>query len=95
MDLTSTDASHRVRRWIPGQRVPVITSIVALIRIGQQPACLWVLAANALYAVLIAQFVRAEQGPIGRGSARSFRYCCSPPSTARWMLSTPGAIPHP
>jgi membrane-associated phospholipid phosphatase len=73
MDLTSTDTPHRARpvEYLVGAYL-AITSVVALVRIDQQPACRWVLAANVFYAVLIALFVRAELGPIGKGLREIF-----------------------
>ena len=96
MDLTSTDAGHRVRpvEYLVGAYL-VITSVVALIRIGHQPACLWVLAANALYAIAD-RAVRAGGPRADRtgGCARSFR-CSLLTSTygALDVLNNFGAIP--
>jgi membrane-associated phospholipid phosphatase len=62
------DAGHRVRpvEYLVGGYL-LITSVLALVRFESQPACAWVLVANALYLLLIALFVRADLGSLGRG----------------------------
>ncbi|HEU5153823.1 MAG TPA: phosphatase PAP2 family protein [Gemmatimonadales bacterium] len=71
--MTQVDAEHRIRpvEYLVGGYL-VITSALAVIRLESQPACVWVLAANALYFLLIALFVRAELGPLGKGLREIF-----------------------
>lgn len=64
MDLSTREAGLRpVEYALAGYLV--ITSMVALLRLQAQPACRWVLLANALYAVLLGLFVRARLGRVG------------------------------
>ena len=67
------EGRHRVRplEYLVGGYL-LTTSCLALIRLESQPACAWVLAANALYGLLIALFVRGDLGPIGKGLREIF-----------------------
>jgi membrane-associated phospholipid phosphatase len=73
MALKQVETDHHLRpvEYLVGGYL-VITSLVALIRLELQPACAWVLAANALYLLLIGLFVRGHLGAFGKGLREIF-----------------------